>query len=117
MTMVIWCSASGSRVQKSQLFSALQIGFRIALDHVVQVREFQRIAEEEHRCVIADDIPVTLLGVELDREAADIALGVGAPRSPATVEKRRNTSVFLPTSENSAARVYLLMSWVTVKVP
>src|SRR5471032_2876625 len=40
-----------------------------------------------------------------------------APRSPATVEKRMKMSVFLPTSENSAARVYLLMSWVTVKVP
>src|ERR1700712_2382577 len=40
-----------------------------------------------------------------------------APRSPATVEKRANISVFLPIAEKIAARVYLVMSWVTVKVP
>src|SRR3546814_17188518 len=40
-----------------------------------------------------------------------------APRSPATVVKRANISVFLPTFEKIAARVYLLMSLVTVKVP
>ena len=33
------------------------------------------------------------------------------------VEKRANTSVCLPTSENSLALVYRVMSWVTVKVP
>ncbi len=40
-----------------------------------------------------------------------------APRSPATVEKRANSSVFLPFLENSAALVYLVMSLVTVNVP
>src|SRR3546814_2827198 len=40
-----------------------------------------------------------------------------APRSPATVVKRANISVFLPTFEKIAARVYFVMSWVTVKVP
>jgi hypothetical protein len=40
-----------------------------------------------------------------------------APRSPATVEKRANRSVFLPTWEKIFALVYLVMSWVTVKVP
>src|SRR5690606_37551504 len=40
-----------------------------------------------------------------------------APRSPATVEKRANISVCLPASEKIAALVYLVMSWVTVKVP
>src|SRR4030066_150268 len=40
-----------------------------------------------------------------------------APRSPATVEKRTKRSVFLPTFEKILALVYLLMSWVTVKVP
>src|SRR3546814_13166762 len=40
-----------------------------------------------------------------------------APRSPATVVKRANISVFLPTFEKIAARVYLLMSLVTEKVP
>src|SRR5690606_42088677 len=40
-----------------------------------------------------------------------------APRSPATVVKRANISVCLPTLEKIAARVYFVMSWVTVKVP
>src|SRR3990170_697900 len=40
-----------------------------------------------------------------------------APRSPATVEKRTNASVFLPMAEKTLALVYLVMSWVPVKVP
>ena len=40
-----------------------------------------------------------------------------APRSPATVEKRMKTSVFLPISEKSLALVNRVMSWVTVNVP
>ena len=52
-------------------------GARVALDGVVEVGEAERIAEEEHRRVVADNVPVTLLGVELKRGSADIALGVG----------------------------------------
>ena len=78
MAMVTWCSASGRLVQKSQLFSgAAQVGARVALDRVVEVGELQRVAEEEHRRVVADHVPVAFLGVELQREAADVALGVG----------------------------------------
>jgi hypothetical protein len=78
MTMVTWCSASGSEVQKSQLFlAAAQVGARVALDRVVEVGKLQRVAQEEHRRVVADQIPVAFLGVELDGEAADVALGVG----------------------------------------
>ena len=40
-----------------------------------------------------------------------------APRSPATVVKRANRSVFLPTFEKIFARVYFVMSCVTVNVP
>ena len=40
-----------------------------------------------------------------------------APRSPATVEKRKKQSVFLPTVEKILALVYWVMSWVTVNVP
>jgi hypothetical protein len=57
-------------------------GARVALDRVVQVREAQRIAEEEHRRVVADDVPVAFLGVELDGSAADVALGVGGAALP-----------------------------------
>jgi tetratricopeptide (TPR) repeat protein len=37
---------------------AAQPGARVALDRVVEVGEAQRIAEEEHRRVVADDVPV-----------------------------------------------------------
>ncbi len=40
-----------------------------------------------------------------------------APRSPATVEKRTKHSVCLPTEAKIEARVYCVMSCVTVKVP
>jgi hypothetical protein len=56
---------------------AAQTRARVALDGMVEVREPQRITEEEHRRVVAHDVPVALLGVELDREAADIAFRVG----------------------------------------
>ena len=43
---------------------------------VVEVREAQRIAEEEHRRVVADDVPIAFLGVERHRGAAYVALGI-----------------------------------------
>jgi hypothetical protein len=51
-----------------------QPGARITLDRVVEVGEAQRVAEEKHRRVVADEIPVAVLGVELQRSAADVAL-------------------------------------------
>ena len=59
------------------IVGAAHPGARVALDRVVEVGEAQRIAEEEHRRVVADDVPVAFLGVELERSAADVALGVG----------------------------------------
>ena len=56
---------------------AAHIGFRIALDGLVQVGELARVADEEHRRVVAHHVPVALLGVELQGKAADVALGVG----------------------------------------
>ncbi len=44
---------------------------------MVEVREAQRITEEEDRRVVADDVPIAFLGIELDGEAADVALGIG----------------------------------------
>jgi len=55
---------------------AAHTGSRITLDGVVEVRKPQRIAEEEYRRVVSHDVPVALLSIELQREAADIALGV-----------------------------------------
>ena len=78
MVMVIWCSASGSEVQKSQLLrGAAQVGVRVALDRVVEVGELERVAQEEDRRVVAHQVPVAFLGVELHGEAADIALRIG----------------------------------------
>ena len=39
------------------------------------------------------------------------------PSSPATVEKRRNASVRLPTAERNAAEVHWVTSAVTSKKP
>ena len=37
------------------------------------VRKLDGVLDEEHRNVVADDVPVAFLGVELDREAAHVA--------------------------------------------
>ena len=41
-----------------------------------EIRELQGIAYEEHRGVVADEIPVAFLGVELHGEAAHVAFGI-----------------------------------------
>ena len=55
-----------------------QAGARQALLRVDEVGELDAVADEEHRCVVADDVVVALGGVELHREAAHVAPGVGA---------------------------------------
>ncbi len=55
---------------------AAHVGARIALDGVVEIGEFERIAQEEDGGVVAHQVPVAFLGVELDGKAADIALGI-----------------------------------------
>src|SRR5205823_2493867 len=51
-------------------------GARVAFDRMVEVGEAQWIAEEEHRRVVADDVPVPFFGVELQRGAAYVALRI-----------------------------------------
>ena len=94
--MVIWCRDSGDRLQKSQAAAALQspyivsvydwgqdgrgaaqVGARMALLRVDEVGELERIADEEDRRVVAHQIPVALVGVELHGKAAHVTLGVG----------------------------------------
>ena len=55
----------------------VHVGFRVALHHVIEVDELLRVAQEEHRRVVAHEIPVALGRVELHGEAADVALGIG----------------------------------------
>ena len=50
---------------------------RQALLRVDEVGELDRVADEEHRGVVADDVVVALGRVELQREAAHVAPGVG----------------------------------------
>jgi hypothetical protein len=56
---------------------AAHAGSRVALDRMVEVGEFQGIADEEDRRVVADEIPIAFLGVELHRKAANVTLGIG----------------------------------------
>ena len=42
-----------------------------------QVRKLHRVLDEEHRDVVADEVPVALVGVELHGEAAHVARRVG----------------------------------------
>jgi hypothetical protein len=50
---------------------------RLGLGRVDQVGELHRVLDEEHGDVVADQVPVALVGVELDGEAAHVARGVG----------------------------------------
>jgi len=45
---------------------------RVGLLRVDQVRELDRVANEEHREVVADEVPVAVLGVELHRKATRV---------------------------------------------
>ena len=50
---------------------------RLGLDRVHEVRELDRVLDEEDGDVVADQVPDAVLGVELDGEAADVAGRVG----------------------------------------
>ena len=84
------------------------IGHGVGLEGVDEIRELDRVADEEHFEVVADQIPVAVFGVELDGEAARVAQRFGRVPPWMTVEKRTKTGVRLPFSWNSLARVYLL---------
>jgi hypothetical protein len=49
------------------------LGGRVTLLGVDKVGELDGVAEEEDRGVVADHVPVALLGVELDGKAAGVA--------------------------------------------
>ena len=59
-----------------------QVGLRIAFDRPVEIGEFVRVAQEEHRGVVAHQVPVAFFGVELHRKAADIAFCIGRAAFP-----------------------------------
>src|SRR5258708_36434777 len=49
---------------------------RITLDSVIQIWELQRVSYEEHWGVVPDQIPVSLLGVKLHCESANVAFRI-----------------------------------------
>ncbi|MNG09668.1 hypothetical protein D3C84_930950 [compost metagenome] len=53
-----------------------QVALRQAFLGVDEIRELQRVANEEHWRVIAHDVPVAFLGIELERKTTWIAFGV-----------------------------------------
>ncbi len=60
------------------VLGAGHIGARVALDHMVQVGKLERIAQKEHRGVIAHHVPVALIRIEFEGKAADVPLRVSA---------------------------------------
>ena len=76
--IVTWWIDSGVSDRKSQNMSgSFRFVRRVALLRVDEVGELERVADEEDRRVVAGHVVVAFLGVELDREAARVALGVG----------------------------------------
>ena len=49
---------------------------RLGLDGMHQVRKLDRILNEEHRHVVAHNVPVALIGIKLDGKPAHVARGV-----------------------------------------
>ena len=70
----------------------LQIGLRITLLGMDKDGEFRRVSEEEDRRIVKDPIPISLFGVELNREASRIASGVR--RSLFTSDCRKTCNTF-----------------------
>jgi len=54
-----------------------EVCFWVAFLGVDEVGELVGVADEEDGGVVADEVPVALVGVELHGEATDIAFGVG----------------------------------------
>jgi len=55
---------------------------RLGLSSVDNIWELYRVLDKEHRDVVSNNIPITLLSVELDRKPANITNGIcGSTRS------------------------------------
>jgi hypothetical protein len=56
--------------------SILEMGLRVPLLGVNEVRELGRVADEEHWGVVEDPVPVAFVGAKLDRETTGVASGI-----------------------------------------
>ena len=110
IVMVIWWSASGSSVQKSQLFCALRRlvrGSRFTAwfrsGNLSGSRKKKTGVLLPTRSQLPSSVYSLTAKPRMSRSAS------AAPRSPATVLKRAKRSVVLPGSK-TLARVYWVMS-------
>jgi hypothetical protein len=79
---MIMCMALGRQRDEVPEIVVRALGLRegavgLRLHRMDEVGELDRVLDEEDRDVVADDVPVALLRVELDREAAHVAGEVG----------------------------------------
>jgi hypothetical protein len=69
---------------------------RVRLLRVDEIRELDRVAEEEHAEVVADEVPVAVLGVELDGEPARVAGDLGGVPTAGIPERVRHARGAFP---------------------
>ena len=82
MTHMIMCIDSGINEMKSQNVSWADAACGISLmrfgfDRVDEIRKFDRILDKEDRYIVADQIVVSFLRIELHREPSDVAGKIG----------------------------------------
>ena len=83
----------------------LPVAVRIGLLRVDEVRELQRVADEEHRRVVAGEVPIAVFRVELDGEAARVAHGIGrAPGAGEGGEPREDLGALAGLREHAHPR-------------
>ncbi len=76
----------------------------LGLDRMDEVGKFDRVLDEEDGNIVADEIPIALLRVELDREAADIARQIEAAlRTRDGREAHKGGGAFADALENIGA--------------
>ena len=108
------CVDSGISETKSQNVSCAVAAcgiaeVRLRLRGVNQIRKLHRVLDEEHRDVVADEIPVALVGVELHGEAAHVARGVGRAALADDGREAHEHRRALPASAKIDARVTLVI--------
>ena len=107
--MVIWCSASGSgsRSPSCSRRCACWCGSRLT----ARLRSGNLSgSRKEHRRVVAHQVPVALLGIELDGKAPDIPFGIGCAKAHRPRWKSVPPVQSLPMAEKRAALVWRVMS-------
>src|SRR6201985_1131219 len=64
-------------------------GSRIAFHRMIQIREAKRITKKEDRCVVANDVPISFLGIELHCKTVNVPLRIRCSAFPGDARKTR----------------------------